>query len=87
MDMRPESSRSPHFALVENQPIPLRAPSPSNGARQYDLRRPLLHIRRRLGIIIASIAVGTLLSLVVTIIHKPNYTATALLAANGSSND
>ena len=87
MDMRPESSRSPHFALVENPPIPLRAPPPSNGARQYDLRRTLLHIRRRLGIIIASIAVGTLLSLVVTILHKPNYTATALLAANGSSDD
>lgn len=87
MDMGPESSRSPHFALVENQSIPLRGPHPSNGARQYDLRRALLHIRRRLGIIVASIAVGTLLSLVVTVLHKPNYTATALLAANGSSDD
>jgi uncharacterized protein involved in exopolysaccharide biosynthesis len=87
MDMRPRSTRSPHFALVDNQPVPVCGTPPSNGAHQYDLRRALLHIKRRLGIIIASIAVGTLLSLVVTTIHKPNYTATALLAANGSSND
>jgi len=87
MDMSPESSRSPHFTLVGDQPIPLRGPPPSNRAHQYDFRRALLHIRRRLGIIIASIAVGTLLSLVVTVLYKPNYTATALLAANGSSDD
>jgi Mrp family chromosome partitioning ATPase len=57
------------------------------GARPYDLTRALLHIRRRLGIVIASTLVGTLLAVVVTTLHKPNYTATALLAANRSGDD
>jgi Mrp family chromosome partitioning ATPase len=86
MDMRPEGPRSPNLALFDN-PIPAPGSLPPNGAPPHDVRRAFLHIRRRLEIIIATIVVGTLLSLAVTVLHKPNYTATALLAANGSSND
>jgi Mrp family chromosome partitioning ATPase/capsular polysaccharide biosynthesis protein len=87
MEMRPERPRSPHLAPVENQRIPARGSFSANGAGPYDIRRALIQIRRRLGIIIASLVIGTLLSLAVTVLHKPNYTATALLAANGSGDD
>lgn len=87
MEMRPGRPCSPQLPLIENQPILARGPLPSNCTRPYDIRRALLHIKRRPGIIIASVIVGTLLSLAVTVLHKPNYTATALLAANGSGDD
>jgi capsular polysaccharide biosynthesis protein len=87
MNMRPDGPSSPHLALVENQRVPALGMLPQNGTGSYDIRRALLHLRRRLGIIIASILVGTLLSVAVTVVHKPNYTATALLAANRSGDD
>jgi capsular polysaccharide biosynthesis protein len=87
MNMRPEGPGAPHIGLVENHPVSARGPLPENATRPYNLSRALLHIRRRFGIVIASILVGTMLSLVVTTLHKPNYTATALLAANRSGDD
>jgi len=77
------SPKSP-FAVLDDQ---TRRPTErlgAEGARQFDFRRARGRIRRRLAIIVISAAVGGSLSVVASIVHKPTYTATALIAVNGA---
>ena len=87
MDMRPDISRSARFALFDDQTARVRGPSASENVRRYDLKRALEQIRRRLLIIVASVALGGSLSVAVGFVLKPSYTATALLAVNEPEDD
>ena len=87
MDMRPEIARSPHLALAADQSASFREAPRPDGTPKYDLKRAFGHIRRRLGVIVASVALGASLSLAVAILHKPYYTATALLSVNATEDD
>ena len=87
MEMRPELIPSEQFvildALSHSRP---EAEGPSALPR-YDLMRAMRHVRRRLGLIVICVAVGTFAALIVSIVHKPNYTAAALISVSQAEDD
>ena len=80
MDMRAEISARSRFALLEDQTQ--RRQGQSIAEAQFDLKRAWERIRRRAAIIVISVAVGGSLSVVASVVVKPTYTATALIAVN-----
>jgi Mrp family chromosome partitioning ATPase/capsular polysaccharide biosynthesis protein len=85
MDMSPELARSPRLAFVEERLD--RELHPGGPAPRYDLKRALGHLRRRLGVIGASIGLGAAISLAIVVLHKPNYTASAFLSVSTTADD
>jgi Mrp family chromosome partitioning ATPase/capsular polysaccharide biosynthesis protein len=82
MDMRAEISPKLPFALLEDQTQRRQGQSIAEAATQFDLKRAWERIRRRLAIIVISVAVGGSLSVFASIAVKPTFTATALIAVN-----
>jgi capsular polysaccharide biosynthesis protein/Mrp family chromosome partitioning ATPase len=82
MDMRAEISPKSRFALLEDQTQRRQGQSTAEATPQFDLNRAWQHIRRRLAIIVISVAVGGSLSVLASIAIKPTFTATALIAVN-----
>jgi uncharacterized protein involved in exopolysaccharide biosynthesis len=65
MDMRAEISARSRFALLEDQTQRRQGQSIAEAATQFDLKRAWERLRRRLAIIVISVAVGGSLSLLV----------------------
>jgi polysaccharide biosynthesis transport protein len=85
MDMSPELARSPRLTFVEERRD--QELHPGGPAPRYDLKRALGHLRRRLGVIGASIGLGAAISLAIVVLHKPNYTASAFLSVSTTADD
>ena len=85
MDMSPELARSPRLTFVEERRD--QELHPGGPAPRYDLKRALGHLRRRLGVIGASIGLGAAISLAIVVLHKPNYTAAAFLSVSTTADD
>jgi uncharacterized protein involved in exopolysaccharide biosynthesis len=87
MDMRPELIPSERVVVVNALPLSRPQAEAPNALPHYNLMRAMGHLRRRRGLIVICIAAGTLAALIVSIVHRPNYTATALLSVSQSEDD
>ncbi|GLS17850.1 hypothetical protein GCM10007874_08650 [Labrys miyagiensis] len=87
MDMTPNLTRSDRVMIFNTLSEARQEASPLDVTLRYDLRRAVRHVRRRVGLIAACLVIGSFIAATVSTIHKPNYTAAAILSANQMDDD
>ncbi len=87
MDMSSELTPSERVVIVNTLPAARREAAVADVLPPYDLKRAMRHLRLRLGLVVTCIAIGSLVAMAISIIHKPNYTAAALLSVNQQGDD
>ncbi len=87
MDMSSDLTRSERIVIAN--PTSLAHPEgyAQSEPPRYDLNRALGHVRRRFALIVICIAAGTFAALIISVFHKPTFTAAALLSVNAAADD